>query len=206
MIVDFEPSGEFAICVRIPGWARNQPVPGDLYRYMDKNDAKISLKVDGKDVAVDMEEGFARIERMWHKGDSIELNLPMPVRQVLCHEEVAANVGRVALERGPIVYCAEWPDNNGHVLNYVLADNTEMTSEYRKDLLNGVTVIRGKAIALSYGEDAESVLRKEQDFAAIPYYAWAHRGPGEMAVWLARTVATAQPLTPPGMIRNASFE
>jgi hypothetical protein len=206
MIVDPEPSGQFLICIRIPGWARNQPVPGDLYRYMGKSDAKVSLKVNSKDVDVHVEKGFARIDRKWRKGDVIELNLPMPVRRVLCHEEVTANVGKVALERGPIVYCAEWPDNDGHVLNCVLADNAELTSEYRKDLLNGLTVIRGKAVALSYGKDAESVLRREQDFVAIPYYAWAHRGPGEMAVWLARNAAAAQPLTPTGMIRNASFE
>jgi len=206
MTIDPEPSGRFEICIRIPGWARNQPVPSDLYRYMLKSDAKVSLKINGKDFAVNTEKGFVRIDRRWRKGDAIELNLPMSIRRVLCHEKVTENTGKVALERGPIVYCAEWPDNNGHVLNCILKDDTELTSEYRKELLNGLTVISGKAVALSYGKDGKSMSRKEQDFAAIPYYAWAHRGAGEMAVWLARTPPAVRPLTPSGMILNPSFE
>ena len=166
----------------------------------------VSLKLNGKEVAADMDKGFARIRRVWKEGDVIELNLPMPVRRVLAHEEVAENVGKVALQRGPLVYCAEWPDNDGHVLNVLLDDNTRLTSEHRKDMLNGVTVIRAKGVGLSYGKDGKSILKREQDFVAIPYYAWAHRGPGEMAVWLARDEAAAQLLTAPGMIRNASFE
>ncbi len=206
MTVDPEAAGAFVICVRIPGWARNQPVPGDLYRYMNHSNAQVSLKVNGEKVSADVEKGFARIDRTWRKGDTIELNLPMPVRRVLSHDKVAENVGKAAIERGPIVYCAEWPDNNGHVLNCILADDTKLTSEYRKDLLKGLTVIRGKALAVSFGKDEKSLLKTEQDFMAIPYYAWAHRGTGEMAVWLARTPPAAQPLTPPGMIRNSSFE
>jgi DUF1680 family protein len=90
----------------------------------------------------------------------------------LSHENVADNAGRVALERGPIVYCAEWVDNGGQVSHLVLPDEAELWTEHRTDLLNGLTVIRGQAI--------------EQDFLAIPYYAWSHRGEGEMAVWLPR--------------------
>jgi DUF1680 family protein len=206
MTVEPKRSAEFTICVRIPGWARNQPVPSDLYRYMNGSDKKAMLKVNGKGLALDLEKGFARIRRRWRKGDVIELNLPMPVRRVLSHEKVMENTGKVALERGPIVYCAEWSDNNGQVLNVVLKDNAKLTAEYNKDMLNGVTVIRAKAVALSYGQDEKSVSKKEQDFVAIPYYAWAHRGTGEMAVWLARYESAAQPVTPPGVIRNASFE
>jgi DUF1680 family protein/alpha-L-arabinofuranosidase len=201
-----ERSDKFAICIRIPGWARNQPVPSDLYRYMNNSDEKVTLKVNGRAFALNLEKGFARIRRRWMKGDVIELNLPMPVRRVLSHEKVTENTGKVALQRGPIVYCAEWPDNDGQVLNVVLKDNAKLTAEYNKDMLNGVTVVRTKAVALSYGKDEKSASKKEQDFLAIPYYAWAHRGTGEMAVWLARDESAAQPVTPPGVIRNASFE
>lgn len=196
----------FTICVRIPGWAQNQPVPSDLYRYVNDTSEQASLKVNGRPSALDMEKGYARIERRWKKDDVIELNLPMPVRRVLAHENVEDDVGKVALQRGPVVYCAEWPDNDGHVLNLVLPDNTKLTTEHRSDMLNGVTVIRGKAVGLSYGKDGETVLKKEQDFVAIPYYAWAHRGTGEMAVWLARYESSVQPLSPPGMVHNGSFE
>jgi len=204
--VEPQRSAKFAIAVRVPGWARNDPLPGDLYRYLYASDAKVSLKLNGKPIAANVKTGFVCIERRWQKGDVIELDMPMPVRRVLAHEQIKDDAGKVALQRGPIVYCAEWADNNGHVLNLVLPDSARLTTEYRKDMLNGVTVIRGKALALSYDKDGKSVLKKPQDFLAIPYYAWAHRGPGEMAVWLARDESVAQPLTPPGMIRNPSFE
>ena len=204
--VEAERSEKFTIAVRIPGWARSEPVPSDLYRFAGTCTEKVSLSGKGKKVALDAEQGYDRIERQWKKGDVIELNLPMPVRRVLSHEKVAGNTGKVALQRGPVVYCAEWPDNGGHVLDLVLADNVKLTTEDRKDMLGGVKVIRGKAAGATYDADAETVLKKERDFVAIPYYAWAHRGAGEMAVWLARDESAAQPLTPPGTIRNPSFE
>jgi len=194
----------FAICVRIPGWAQNQPVPSDLYRYANDSNEKVSLSVNSKEVALDMEKGFVCIERRWEKGDIIKLNLPMPMRRLLSHEKVEANVGRVALQRGPIVYCAEGIDNGGHVLNLVLPDDAELMVEHKKNLLNGVTVIRGRAVGLNYGEDGKSLTKKLQDFIAIPYYAWANRRAGEMAVWLARDESVARPLMPPAMKRNTS--
>jgi hypothetical protein len=112
----------------------------------------------------------------------------MPVRRVLSHDEVAANAGRVALERGPVVYCAEAVDNGGRVFNLVLPDDAALEPRARPDLLGGVTVLAGRALALSPSEDGRSVLTREQDFVAVPYHAWAHRGEGEMAVWLPRRV------------------
>jgi len=206
MTVEPKQPAKFTICVRIPGWAQNKCLPSDLYRYKEISDEKVSLKLNGKTIPLKMEKGFARINRKWRKGDVIELNLPMPVRRVLCHEDVADNVGKVALERGPIVYCAEWPDNNGHVLNVVLPDDAKLASEYRKGMLDGITVVRANAVGLSYAKDSKTVLNRQQDFVAIPYYAWAHRGAGEMAVWLARNASAAEPVTLAGMIRNPSFE
>ncbi|HUU18861.1 MAG TPA: beta-L-arabinofuranosidase domain-containing protein [Sedimentisphaerales bacterium] len=206
MTVEPKQPAKLTICVRIPGWAQNKCMPSDLYRYKEISDEKVSLKLNGETIPLKMEKGFARINRKWSKGDIIELNLPMPVRRALCHEDVADNVGKVALERGPIVYCAEWPDNNGHVLNVVLPDEARLTSEYRKEMFNGVTIVRAKAVGLSYAKDSKTALKKPQDFVAIPYYAWAHRGAGEMAVWLARNASAAEPVTPAGMIRNPSFE
>jgi DUF1680 family protein len=171
-----EHSGKFTICVRIPGWSQNQPVPSDLYHYMDECGEKVNLQINGKPIDLNIDKGFAYIERNWEKGDVIELYLPMPVRRIIAHEKVKDDKGKVALQRGPIVYCAEWKDNNGHALNIVLPDNAELTTEYRKDMLSGVVVILGKAIQ-----------EKQQNFTAIPYYAWANRGPGEMAVWLTKT-------------------
>ncbi|MCJ7778095.1 MAG: glycoside hydrolase family 127 protein, partial [Sedimentisphaerales bacterium] len=193
--VEPERPEKFTLCIRIPSWAQDKPVPSNLYRYMDSCSEKANLKVNGKLIDLNMEKGFACIEREWKKGDVIELNLPMPVRRVLSHEKVEANAGKVALQRGPIVYCAEGIDNGGHVLNLLLPDDAKLMVEHKKNLLNGVTVIRGRAVGLSYGEDGETLTRKQQNFVAIPYYAWANRRACEMAVWLARNESAAQAST-----------
>jgi len=182
----------FTIKIRIPGWARNQPVPSNLYRYMNQCEEKVTLKVNGRPVELDMDNGFAQINRKWEKGDIVELNLPMTIRRVLAHEKVKDDLGKVALERGPIVYCAEWVDNKGQVNNLVLPDSAGLKSEYRKDMLNGVVMISGNVPAFVIGDNGQSITTREQKFVAIPYYAWAHRGQGEMAVWLPRKVSNIE--------------
>jgi len=196
----------FEIALRIPGWARNLPVPGDLYSFDGTDESEIQLSVNGIPADYQMQNGYAVLKQQWKNGDKINLDLPMTVRRIRANEKVTADVNRVALQRGPIVYCAEWPDNDGHVLNLVLPDDAELTSGYREDLLNGVTVIRGQAFDAIFGRDGKSVSKQQKEFLAIPYYAWANRGPGEMEVWLARDESAIQLPTPPGLIPNASFE
>ncbi|MHC4623711.1 MAG: glycoside hydrolase family 127 protein [Planctomycetota bacterium] len=184
--VEPERPAEFAIYVRIPGWAQNQPVPSDLYKFMKKNDEKVTLKINGKGAGLSMNKGFARIERKWEKGDSIELNLPMPIRRVLCHEKVKDNKGKVALQRGPIVYCAEEADNGKNVGRVLLSADVQLKAEYRGDLLGGLCVITARI--RTWHRDGVPVFPDKQTFVAIPYYGWSHRGAGEMAVWLPRYV------------------
>jgi DUF1680 family protein len=173
------------VLVRVPGWARGEAVPGGLYRFAAAGSEKPVLKVNGKTAAMVLDKGFARITRNWKKGDVVELVLPMPARRVIAAEAAKDDAGKAALVRGPLVYCAEWPDNGGRVLNLILADDRPLRVEFRPDLLNGVAVITGNATAVATGPDGRASA-KEQPFLAIPYYAWAHRGPGEMAVWLPR--------------------
>jgi DUF1680 family protein len=161
-------SAEFTLSLRIPGWAQGRPVPGDLYRYVDDTPGAVELKVNGESQPATIENGYINLTRTWQPGDVIELNLPMPIRRVVAHPNAADLVGKVALERGPLVYAAEGVDNNGHILNKVIADDMPLNAEHRPDLLGRVTVIKG------------------EDFMAIPYYAWSHRGVGEMAVWFNR--------------------
>ncbi len=197
IIVDPDRSGNFTVNVRIPGWARNEAVPGDLYRFIDKVDEPVTLKVNGNAVQLNIEKGFASINRTWRPRDVIELELPMPIRRVAANERVDADRGRLALQRGPIVYCAEWPDNpKGHVRNLMLAASEPLAFEFKTGLLGGVTVIKGKAISLVYDEQ-NKVVKSEQEFTAIPYYAWANRGPGEMVVWIPTDEAAAMPLPQP---------
>lgn len=114
----------------------------------------------------------------------IELALPLAVRRVLAHDLVKENHGRVALERGPLVYCVEAVEHGGSVTQLALPDAAKFTAEFRADWLGGVTVLRSQALA----KQADGTLR-HVPLTAVPYYAWNHRGPGEMAVWLARAEA-----------------
>ena len=155
----------FAILVRIPGWARNQPVPSKLYRYQGEA-GEVALAVNGSPVAVTPQRGYVRLERTWSPGDTVRLKLPMDVRRVVAHEAVEADRGRVALERGPIVYCVESVDNGGDIGRIPVPRSARFLVEHRADLLGGVTVISGPG------------------FTAVPYNVWSNRGPGAMAVWL----------------------
>ena len=167
---------EFKLFVRIPGWAQNRPVPGDLYRYLETLKEKPDLKVNGKSIPLDVVKGYACFYRTWEDGDVVLLDLPMPVRQVQSHPDVVENKGKIALERGPLVYCVEGIDHAGKALDLVLPENPQLSVEFVPDLLNGLVVIKGKVFL-------DGNIR---ELRAIPYYAWCHRGVGEMTVWINR--------------------
>jgi len=166
-------ASEFTLNLRIPGWAQGRPVPGDLYRYAEKEVPAFTLKLNGRTLKPTLDKGYAVLRRTWKPGDTIELNLPMPIHRVLANESVEAGRGRVALERGPLVYCAEGVDNGGRARTLALAADVELVAEHRKDLLGGVTVIR-----------ARQAVGSNEQITAIPYYAWSNRGDGEMCIWL----------------------
>jgi DUF1680 family protein len=191
---------QIALKVRIPGWARGDAFVSDLYRFADEVDEKWELSVNGEPVASPVENGFVTIDRKWTADDSVTLNLPMPVRRVVANEKVEADRGRVALMRGPIVYCIESTDMPGRVpINELsLSDAAKLSSEFRKDHLGGVQLIRGavrrqkiveeERIDPTTGKSTPKPLpvMQEFEFSAVPYYAWANRGPSEMAVWIKR--------------------
>jgi len=185
--------GSFSIMLRIPGWARNQAVPGDLYRYLDRNELSVRLLVNRKAVAVVLENGYVRLARKWRRNDLIELFLPMPVRCIVANDLVKEDGGKVALQRGPVVYCAEGIDNGGHALNLVLPDDARITHWLRPDLLGGAAIITAKAEAVDLDTDGKIIGRRPHDLMAVPYFGWANRGPNEMAVWLPRTESAVKP-------------
>jgi len=175
-----KPSTEFALHVRVPGWAREQPVPGDLYRFADRRAQAPTLRVNGTAVPLDLDAGFARVRRRWSRGDVVELDLPMPVRRVLAHDSVKADRGRAAIQRGPIVYAVEAVDNAGRVSTLALPLSVVLTHEFRPDLLGGVGVVTGPGLATN----GPGAAPRHVQVTAVPYFAWANRGKGEMAVWL----------------------
>jgi DUF1680 family protein len=203
MTVNPDKRGQFTINVRIPGWARDEAVPSDLYRFQDKVSEQVTIKVNGKAEPLKIEKGYVSLNRDWKSGDVIELALPMPVRRIVANDQVEADRGRVALQRGPIVYCAEWPDNpGGRVRSLMLPDSAKLTAEFKPDLLGGVTVVKSRVIGASYDSDGK-LIRAEQGFTAIPYYVWANRGRGEMAVWIANNESSVY-LPPPPTIASRS--
>lgn len=207
-ITPSEPGQTLALKLRIPGWARNVPAPGELYRFARRSDEgpKLSLSGAGEIPLRIDEAGYVMISRAWQPGDCITLHLPMPVRRVLCDDRVVEDVGKVALQRGPLVYCIEWPDvEGGQVVNLVLEDDAELEVAEEPALLGGVRVLRGKAKSTRFEHDGGSTEIRQDTvpFTAIPYYAWAHRGRGEMVVWLARDLAAARPLPAPTIASRA---
>lgn len=157
---------EAELAIRIPGWGRGQAMPSDLYRFSSTEAERVVLAVNGQVLPLGVKAGYARIARRWQRGDAVQLTLPMSVRRVLAHERVTENAGRAAIQRGPVVYAVEGVDNGGKVSNVRLPLDVPLTSQFRSDLLGGVQVVRGPNVI------------------AIPYFAWANRGLGEMAVWI----------------------
>lgn len=193
VVIEVQPAAptRFALRLRVPGWARGEALPGGLYRYADGPAGGWRVLLDGQEVAVELADGFAVLEREWRGGEQVVLELPMPVRRVLADERVEDDRGRVAVERGPLVYCVEGVDHGGSVLDLFLPDGAELRSQQRPELLGGVTVLRGAAAAVA--RDAAGVVRSEPaELTMIPYYAWAHRELGSMQVWLPRTPALAE--------------
>jgi DUF1680 family protein len=193
IMVNPRPVGKFTVKLRIPGWALNQPVPSELYHFLEKNEQLVRVLVNRKPVNVVPEKGYVKLKRKWRSGDLIELYLPMPIRKVVANDMVKEDAGKVALQRGPVVFCAEGVDNGGKVLNLILPDGARITHWFRPDLLGGVAIITAKAQAVDFGPAGKSAAKREQDMMAVPYFTWANRGPNEMAVWLPRTEAALKP-------------
>ncbi|MBL4561798.1 MAG: glycoside hydrolase family 127 protein [Labilibaculum sp.] len=161
---------KFALYLRIPGWAQNQPVPGNLYRYEGETSHSVIVKVNNEVVELLVEKGYAVLNRSWKKGDRVEYTLPMDIRKVKANEKVLDDQAKVALERGPIVYCVEEADNND-IDQISISLETSFTASFNPKLLNGVELISATEVS-------------GKNFTAIPYFVWNNRGANKMKVWL----------------------
>lgn len=196
--VNPDKAGEFTLRVRIPGWAKQQPVPGDLYTFMDKKSFPLTLMINGQAKSFETEKGYAVLKRTWKKGDKVSLLLPMETEKVLANQQVKDDRGRFAFERGPIVYCLEGPDNKDSLVQNILIDrNAIADANYHADLLNGVDVISAEGKSAKRQLKTDSILQTDQMVKAIPYYAWANRGPSEMTVWIPYETSAVRPKPAP---------
>ncbi len=196
-------AGIFTIKLRIPGWAKDQPVPSDLYKYTQQTGANYEIWVNGQKIAAKQQSGYASISRTWKSGDVIELKLPMPVRRIQALPEAKDDQGKLAIERGPIVYCLEgWDQGDKHVFNKYIPENTKFDFSYQKGLLNGVGTLTGKAIEISK-DNSNKLTEKEVPIMAIPYSTWDNRGSDEMAVWIPASASYAKPTPEPTIASKA---
>lgn len=173
----------FAMMVRIPGWVRGEVVPGSLYRYCDKAETGYTVSVNGKKVDGALTDGYVRIEREWKKGDVVDIHFDMEPRLVEANAKVEADRGRVAVERGPLVYCAEQPDNSFNVFHFMLGKHPELAVKDVASFAGNIKEITAGGTSLAY-DGSGKVAATPARITLIPYYAWCHRGAARMAVWL----------------------
>lgn len=219
--IDNNKAGTFALKIRIPGWVKGQPVPSDLYYYSDGKHLAYTVTVNGKtaDAAL-TDDGYYTIARQWKKGDVVRVHFDMEARTVRANNKVAADRGQASIERGPVVYAAEWPDNNFNIQNVLLNQQPTFTTgtmpyaafiadslknkqtQYRKLHIETLTT---PAQALVFGKDGK-LSTADVSLKLIPYFAWAHRGNGNMKVWLPQDVSAARPAKPATLASKPAAE
>jgi DUF1680 family protein len=159
-------------------------VPGDLYKNANASQAVLFFSVNGKVVAFREENGYAILDRKWQKGDVISFEYNMPITEIAARSDVKADIDRVALQRGPLVYCVEGADNKGQVWNLVLPSNASFTATDYKILGESVIALQTELPSAMANENGEGIKIEKRKVTAIPYYCWANRGANDMQVWL----------------------
>ena len=193
--VDNNKAKAWTMKVRIPGWVRGQVVPSNLYEYTDGKRLGYSITVNGEKVESELQNGYFCINRAWKKGDVVRVHFDMEPRTVKANYKVEADRGRISVERGPIVYCAEWPDNDFDVLSILMNREPKFEVVERPDLLYGLNQLTTDAQVLNY-DDNGRLVAEDVKLTLIPYYAWCHRGSGSMAVWLPQELTATRPTMP----------
>ena len=188
-------AGKYALNIRIPGWVKGEVVPSNLYTYTDGKRLGYTVKVNGEAVESPLQQGYFVIGRTWKKGDKVEIHFDMEPRTVRANGQVAADKGRVAVERGPIVYCAEWPDNKCDVLSVLINQEPKFTLGNKEIMNTNVQTLTTDAQTLTF-DKAGKLHAADEKLVLIPYYAWAHRGPGKMTVWIPQDLTATTPALP----------
>ena len=184
----------FTLKLRIPGWSKQQPVPGGLYYFSGNTEISIPITINGQTVAYTIENGYAVLKRNWMKGDKVEMILPMPVQKIKASEDVKADKGRFAFQRGPLVYCLEGADQADSTVQSIVVDTAASVSTYFDAAkLNGITELSVQGIATARRPNSNVLVQTNEQVKAVPYYAWNNRGAGEMEVWIPYEASAARP-------------
>ena len=194
--IDQNAAGQFALKIRIPGWVRGQVVPSNLYQYSDNKRLGYTIKVNGQEVAAKItEDGYYTISRKWKKGDKVQIHFDMEPRTVRANNKVEADRGMISVERGPLVYCAEHPDNNFDIMGALINQNPQFRLGKGEIAGTPVQTLITDAQTLNFGKDGK-LQTEDQTLTLIPYYAWCHRGSGKMRVWLPQDLNATNPSQP----------
>ena len=183
--VSLNAPGTFSMKIRIPGWAADEAIPGGLYRFENMDDTKYTVAVNGEQGDWSVEKGYITLKRKWKNGDRIDIDFPMNVRKIVADERVEDDRGKIAFQRGPLIYCAEWPDNSqGDVLGLMVDDNAPLITEFKPALLGGIEVVETAGYRTGENPGSRMTAMPEEPVTLIPYAYWNNRGPGQMRVWL----------------------
>ena len=193
--VDQNAAGQFAMKIRIPGWVRNQVVPSNLYQYTDGKRLGYTVTVNGSVVGAISADGYYTIDRRWKKGDKVQIHFDMEARTVRANNKVEADRGMVSIERGPIVYCAEHPDNSFDIMGALINQNPQFTLGKGEIAGTPVQTLTTSAQTLNFNKQGK-LEAQDQTLTLIPYYAWCHRGSGKMRVWLPQDLNATNPSQP----------
>ena len=182
-IIDKAGAENFVLKIRIPGWAQNQAVPSDLYRFSDRETGKYTIRINGKEISPDVVNGYAALKNNWKNGDHVEIDFPMPVRKITANQQVINDKGKLAYQRGPLVYCFEDKDNNnGWMFDTFVLPDEPLDNKFEENLLGGVVTVSMIGYKVSQTKDSDMVV--PVTLKAIPYYAWNNRGPANMLIWM----------------------
>ncbi len=194
-----EAAFKFDLKIRIPGWAMNEAIPGGLYNFADQDPDSVRISVNGEKIRIEKpEDGYAVIQRRWRTGDHVEIEFPMPVRKVIADERISEDKNKMAFQRGPLIFCAEWPDNeNGNVLNLIVRKDAGFKTEFIPSLMGGVQVIKTTGFQTKRTLAGAVSLLEEEPVTLIPYALWNNRGRGQMMVWIPVESDAAHPLPAP---------
>ncbi len=204
--LDPESEKKFDLMIRIPDWALNEAIPGGLYKFTGINNEPVRLMVNGKDYQVKTKDGFAVISRKWKNGDKVDVDFPMPVRKVVADERIKDDIGKMAFQRGPVIYCAEWPDNDkGNVRDFIINKDAAASTEFVPSLLDGTQVIKTTGYQTKRTLDGRVETLNEEPVTLIPYALWNNRGAGQMMVWIPTGTSSAHPLPAPSIANRSKI-
>ncbi len=198
-------AGQWTMKIRIPGWVRSEVVPSNLYEYADGKRLAYKVTINGKKAQATLNsDGYLTIDRKWRKNDVVGIHFDMQPRVVKANRKVEADRGKVSIERGPLVYCAEWPDNDFDLMSVLINQQPEFSMGETTIAGTEVKTLNTNAQTLDFDKKGRLTVN-DVELRLIPYYAWCHRGAGKMRVWLAQELSATNPGQPATLASEATI-